>query len=475
MQSAQHDARGRLNMPRTAPRQYPGLFELVHRLLDWCVIGLVAWLAHWAYLGAWILPAAYQTAIAVAIVMSAWMFPNLSVYEPWRGASMLEEIRRVTIAWCALLMLLFVFAVATKSSQDFSRIWMALWAVIGWLGLVVVRVVLRLFVGWAHRVGYNVQRVAIAGSADLAAQIARRIAAAPWAGLRVEGLFTDDPVAAQAAGLPVLGRLGELAGHLEKSGIDQVWIAMALKEEARVRSLLHDLRHATVDIKFVPDIYGFRLINHSVSEIAGLAVLNLSSTPMSGANRMVKAVEDKVLAVLFLLLFGPLMLLIMIGVKLSSPGPVFYRQTRVGWNGRPFMMLKFRSMPVDTEADSGPVWARKGEKRATRFGAFLRRTSLDELPQFLNVIRGDMSIVGPRPERPVFVEKFKDEVPDYMKKHLVKAGITGWAQVNGWRGDTDLAKRIEYDLYYIEHWSIWFDLGIILLTPLRGLINRNAY
>jgi putative colanic acid biosynthesis UDP-glucose lipid carrier transferase len=169
------------------------------------------------------------------------------------------------------------------------------------------------------------------------------------------------------------------------------------------------------------------------------------------------------------------MLLIAIGVKLSSRGPVFYRQERVGWNNRKFIMLKFRSMPVEAESKTGPVWAKPGEKRATRFGALLRKTSLDELPQLINVLKGDMSLVGPRPERPDFVEVFKEQVPNYMKKHMVKAGITGWAQVNGWRGDTDLKQRIEHDLYYIQHWSVWFDLEIALRTLVFGFVSKNAY
>ena len=169
------------------------------------------------------------------------------------------------------------------------------------------------------------------------------------------------------------------------------------------------------------------------------------------------------------------MLLIAIGVKLSSPGPVLYRQKRVGWNGREFTMLKFRSMPVEAELETGPIWASKMDKRATPFGAFLRKTSLDELPQLFNVLRGEMSLIGPRPERPVFVEKYKDEVPHYNKKHLVKAGLTGWAQVHGWRGNTCLHTRIEHDLYYIENWSLWLDIKIIVMTLFRGLIHKNAY
>ena len=204
-------------------------------------------------------------------------------------------------------------------------------------------------------------------------------------------------------------------------------------------------------------------------------MLDIAVSPLDGVNAYLKALEDGVLAWIIFVLFGPLMIAIAIGVKLSSPGPVFYRQERVGWNGRPFMMLKFRSMPVGVEHGTGPIWAGSGDNRATRFGAFLRKSSLDELPQLINVLKGEMSIVGPRPERPAFVNAFKHQIPNYMKKHMVKAGITGWAQVNGWRGDTDLNRRIEHDLYYIQHWSVWFDLWIALQTVIKGFVNKNAY
>jgi putative colanic acid biosynthesis UDP-glucose lipid carrier transferase len=195
---------------------------------------------------------------------------------------------------------------------------------------------------------------------------------------------------------------------------------------------------------------------------------------MSGINRIVKAIEDYALASLLLMVASPLMVLIALGVKLSSPGPVFYRQDRVTWNGERFSMLKYRTMPIDAEAASGPVWSSKGERRATPFGGFLRRTSLDELPQLINVLMGEMSLVGPRPERPEFVERFRQEIPGYMQKHLVKAGITGWAQVNDLRGDSDLGQRIQYDLYYIDNWSLWFDLRILVLTLWHILKSDNA-
>ncbi len=271
---------------------------------------------------------------------------------------------------------------------------------------------------------------------------------------------------------PIDARLAaDVAGGI----IDQVWIALPLRAEARIREILTMLRAHPVEIRFVPDIYSFHLLNHSMTEVAGLPVISLTETPMAGTNRIVKAVEDYVLATLLVLLTLPLMALIAIGVKLSSRGPVFYRQERVTWNGEHFSMLKFRTMPVDAEAASGPVWTRQGERRATPFGALLRRTSLDELPQFFNVMQGQMSLVGPRPERPEFVERFSQEIPGYMQKHLVKAGITGWAQVNDLRGDSDLKQRIQYDLYYIDNWSLWFDLRILVLTLWHILKSRNAH
>jgi len=229
------------------------------------------------------------------------------------------------------------------------------------------------------------------------------------------------------------------------------------------------------DIRLIPDLYGLHLINHSISTISGMSVINLSVTPMDGLNRWIKAAEDKILASLILIFTSPLLLLLGIVVKLSSPGPVIYAQERVSWNGKMFLMYKFRTMPACAEQATGPVWASRGERRATPVGAFLRKTSIDELPQFWNVLKGDMSIVGPRPERPVFVEQFRDEIPRYMQKHKVKGGITGWAQVNGWRGDTDLEKRIEHDIFYIDNWSLWLDLKIIFFTAFRGMVHPHAY
>ncbi|HEY0721747.1 MAG TPA: undecaprenyl-phosphate glucose phosphotransferase [Gammaproteobacteria bacterium] len=456
-------------------KEHAGALHAALYLADWVMIAASAWLAHGFYLGTFDVPGRYGLVIIIALLLSLWLFPRFSLYQTWRSASVLDEARNITLAWGGVLLILTALAFSTKTGAEYSRGWLGLWAMLGWGALITARLAVRLGLRELRQRGFNLRHIVIVGSGGLAAEVVARLRSAPWMGLNVAGFFPCDTAEKQAGldDVPLLGGLDQLAEYVTNHSIDQVWLAMPLREEEKVKWLLHELRNSTVDIRFVPDLFGMRLLNHSIMDVAGLPVMNLSVSPMAGLNQFLKAVEDRLLALLILLLISPLLLLLSIGVKLSSPGPIFYRQERVGWNGGTFNMLKFRSMPVDT--DKGVVqWGNAEQKVNTRFGAFIRRTSLDELPQFINVLLGDMSIVGPRPERTVFVEKFKDEIPDYMKKHMVKAGITGWAQVNGWRGDTDLTKRIEYDLYYIEHWSVWFDLKIILLTIFKGFVHENA-
>ncbi|MDO8890567.1 MAG: undecaprenyl-phosphate glucose phosphotransferase [Sulfurimicrobium sp.] len=449
--------------------------HLAMYVLDWGLIALAAVVGHYGYLGSWSLPQGYLILTGVSLLFAGMIFPQFSLYKIWRGVSLAEEARSILIAWAAVLFCLFGFTFLTKSGADFSRGWISYWAILGWVFLLGGRIGLRLVLRSIRRWGFNQRQIVMAGDYALSREVAERLLHSPWAGLQVIGVFGDHLVQQESkTRMPLLGSIDDLEAFVNERDIDQVWITLPLKAEDTVKKIMFLLRHSTVDIRWVPDISSFRLINHSVSEIAGMPVLSLSASPMVGVSRLLKALEDRLLSALVLILIAPLMAALAVGVRLSSPGPVFYRQERVGWNGKPFMMLKFRSMPVDVEKN-GVRWGGAKNKEATKFGAFLRKTSLDELPQFINVLKGDMSIVGPRPERTMFVEKFKDEIPDYMKKHLVKAGITGWAQINGWRGDTDLSKRIEYDLYYIEHWSLWFDLRIILLTVFRGFVDRNAY
>ena len=400
----------------------------------------------------------YYGLISVAALVFAAL--PAEVYRSWRGAQMPAMLAGVAGRWAGLVGLLLLWLFVFKASQDFSRIWFMLWTAGALVFLWLERLGIYLCLRALRRRGFNLRHVALVGSGPAAENLKQRLVSAGWSGYNIALTVASTDAAA-------LNRLAE-------AEVDEVWLALSLSDEAAIKDALHALRHSTASIRFVPDLFTLRLINHGVSDVLGMPMYDLSTSPMTGMNQLVKWLEDKVLSSLILLLISPVMILLALGVKLTSPGPVFYRQERVGLNNKPFHMLKFRSMPVDTEK-SGIQWGGSAAKATSRFGQFIRKTSLDELPQFLNVLKGDMSIVGPRPERPMFVEQFKEEIPDYMKKHMVKAGITGWAQVHGWRGDTDLKTRIEYDLYYIENWSLWLDMKIIVMTVFKGFVNKNAY
>jgi putative colanic acid biosynthesis UDP-glucose lipid carrier transferase len=462
-------------MARSLLKPHATLFAALLRVCDPAVTILWGVIAYRIYLHTFDLPEHYILFLSVGALAIAAIFPAFRLYEPQRGAGLAEEMRRLLFAWLLIGALAGGSLFATKSGIGFSRVWVTAWLTSGLLSTALLRITIRVTLRTLRRRGLNQRHVAIVGAGELGRMVMSRLALSPWAGFKVRSFYDDDPTKdSVTTGAPVFVTDERLAADVQAGGIDQVWIALPLRAETRIREILTMLREHSVEIRFVPDIYGFHLLNHSVTEVAGLPVISLTETPMSGINQLVKAAEDYALALVFLTLASPVMLLIALGVKLSSPGPVFYRQERVTWNGERFHMLKFRTMPVNAEAASGPVWAKQGERRATPFGAMLRRTSLDELPQFLNVLRGEMSLVGPRPERPEFVERFRQQIPGYMQKHLVKAGITGWAQVNDLRGDSDLTQRIQYDLYYIDNWSLWFDLRILVLTIWHILKSHNA-
>lgn len=458
-------------MNRHILKEHSGFFHLMFYLFDWATIVISGIGAHWLYIRSWQLPHSGMI-IGVVVLLSALTFPKFGLYRPWRVGSILDELVTIAKAWFFVLFLTFTFLFVSKMGSIYSRGWIGLWSGLGFFSLILERVFLRLILRSIRQRGLNQRIVALVGVPTSMQMLLERITDIPWAGFSVLGYFPIEPNLESSHDLPIpiLGNWRDTAAAVQRHEIEEVWIVMPLMEE-KLKILLHDLRHEVVGIRFFPDFSEIRMLNHSLSEIAGLPVINLTISPMEGINRYLKEIEDRVLAAIFLMLVSPFMILIAVGIKLSSPGPVFYRQERIGWNGQIFSILKFRTMPVDLESQS-VRWGLKG-KEPTKFGGFLRKTSLDEFPQFINVLRGEMSIVGPRPERPMFVNKFKDEIPGYMQKHLVKAGITGWAQINGWRGDTDLTKRIEYDLYYIAHWSLWFDLKIILLTALKGFLNNK--
>ena len=473
-------------MPLSLGNIFNGLFKqyghtviLLLRVIDVAMLMGAAWLAHYFWLREIVIDQHYRFVIALGILGAIIFFEIGQVYRPWRSDAMRGEIPRIVRAW--LLALLTVVSIVALVRLHFwfgsSYRWIASWGALGLVFMLAARGVLAQVLKWLRARGWSQGRIILVGLNQMAIAVNRQLSHSSWAGLHVIGYVDDrseDRLAISDLSLPRLGKLSDLSRLVSQESVDEVWVAFpgaTLAERAQ-----HELRHLPVSIRLVIDCFAFKQSKFlSLNTVAGIPTLDVSVSPLHGINRYIKEIEDRLLALILLLLISPLMLFIALGVKLSSRGPVFYKQVRVGWNNRSFTMLKFRSMPVDAEAKSGAVWAKPGENRATPFGAFLRKTSLDELPQLINVLMGDMSLVGPRPERPDFVEVFKDQVPNYMKKHMVKAGITGWAQVNGWRGDTDLNQRIEHDLYYIQHWSVWFDLEIAFRTVLTGFINKNAY
>ncbi|SFN41409.1 undecaprenyl-phosphate glucose phosphotransferase [Variovorax sp. OV329] len=456
-------AAGRLNL----------LLDLILRIGDVAIFVVAGVLAYLVRFGHAQLEPDYLHGISRGVLFALIILNSSSLYRLWRGRTIAAELLKLSTLFTLLFCSMAVYALAMRDGHDTSRLWWANWLVFSLGGSVLLRMAVRARRGLARQM--DKLNSVVVGANPEAQRLVDAIQQDPNCGIEVNGWFATHADRAELTGAPMLGRLDNLDGYVESRNVDLVWLALPMREQGKISYALNQLRYSTADIKLVPDMFGLHLLNQSVETVAGLPVITLQQSPLHGASRLVKAAEDRLLSLLILTMISPLMLAIAGAVKLSSPGPVFYRQERVSWNGRRFYMLKFRSMPVDAEQGTGAVWAKAGENRATRVGAFLRKTSLDELPQFFNVLWGDMSIVGPRPERPVFVEQFKHEIPDYMKKHMVKAGITGWAQVNGWRGSTDLAKRIECDMYYVENWSLKFDLQIIALTVFKGFSDKNAY
>ena len=338
------------------------------------------------------------------------------------------------------------------------------------------REAIRLLMQRRFRAGIGLRRVLIAGTGDLACHVADRFLAHAEFGYQIVG-FVDDSGDDRIGyrGLPLLGPLDDAEEILQRERIDQLYVALPTEKHLEMLQLVEAANRECVDVNVIPDFLQFVTLRARLEDLDGIPVINVNDVPLRGLGSVVKRLMDLALSAASLVILALPFAAIAAAIRATSPGPVFYRQERMGLDGRPFAVLKFRSMFDDAERDTGPVWTRENDPRRTPVGRFLRRFSLDELPQLWNVLKGEMSVVGPRPERPFFVERFKESVPQYMLRHKVKAGLTGWAQVNGWRGNTSIEKRIEYDLYYIENWSIALDVKIIWLTLLRFSFHRHAY
>jgi len=376
----------------------------------------------------------------------------------------------------AAALLCFVAMTYVFSEYRYSRGVLIYFGVIGALGLVLSRPALHALLRVIREKRAPAANVLLVGHEGALELLIERISRFPELGWRIAGLLLPaGSQVASVAGHPVLGHLDDTQRALRDTQAQRVLIALGRQQWAELERVIASIQDETVDIQVVPDVHEFATLNCAVEDFDGLPVVSINESPLLGWRAVVKRATDIVLSALALILGAPVFAFIAVAVKLTSPGPVFYGQERVGLDGRRFKMYKFRSMRVDAETSSGAVWAKAGDERRTPIGALLRATSLDEIPQFWNVFVGHMSLVGPRPERPMFVDQFRHQISHYMLRHRVKAGVTGWAQGNGWRGDTSLDERILCDLYYIRNWSYLFDLKILFLTVWKDFVNKNAY
>lgn len=411
--------------------------------------------------------------LPVVLILGGIAFRYTGQYNIHRLRRFREEM--VCVFKGTVLLALLVLATIFFLHDPYeSRTTMLLFGALTAIGLLFTRRLSWAGIRALRRRGYNQANAIIVGTGRVARKTSRALRHASFIGMRNIGFVEDNP-SHWVADLNILGETSQLPELIKKYQVDHVFIALPMSRYHDARRVFDILSRSVVEVRLVADVPNLAGLSLTTTYLDGLPVVGLRESPHFGLNVVVKRSMDVVLSAVGLVLLSPLLLLIAALVKLTSPGPVFYRQERCGLNGQSFGMLKFRSMRVDAEASTGAVWARKDDPRRTWFGTFLRSTSLDELPQLINVLLGDMSLVGPRPERPMFIQQFSRTIPNYMARHCVKAGITGWAQVHGWRGNTSLRKRVQYDLYYITHWTPWLDLRILWMTIFKGFFHRNAY
>ncbi len=417
----------------------------------------------------------------IKLLLPIWViwgivFKAYGLYHSMRVVNFFDEFSKIIKASILALIIFITLTYLFKENQYSRLVFLHFW-VIQLVMVTSFRILFRKILKFLRKKGYNLRYVLIVGAGELGQDLVRRIREHPEFGLKIVGFLTRDEekIGKKIEGVDVIGKYEDIQKILTERSIDQVFIALPYDAHERIETILRLIGDNPVDIKVVPDIYQFATLGTSIEELDGLPILNLQDSPMYGWNLVLKRAMDIVISALALILLSPLMLFIAVAILITSGRPVFYTQERMGMDGKLFRIIKFRTMRQDAEESTGPVWAKPNDERRTKLGALLRRTSLDELPQFINVLKGDMSIVGPRPERPVFINEFRKKIPNYMLRHKVKAGITGWAQVNGWRGNTSIEKRIEHDLYYINNWSLSFDIKIILKTIKKIFVDVNAY
>jgi Undecaprenyl-phosphate glucose phosphotransferase len=429
-------------------------------------------LAHWLRFGYAPLQPGYLVALLVSLVLASIVLPATGAFRREFEWEVLRRLRRLIAGWAVVLVLLISLAAMLKATDYYSRIWFGLWTILSMLGL--LGAVLISHAAAIHKRNQNRQThpVVLVGSGAAAARVEEHMTTDPASDMTIVARF-GEPWSAER-----VRPLAELATFIRDNRVHAVWIAVPWEDKHTLDESLRALRETMVDVNVVPDLEQYRLLNQSISEWSGLPVISLAGTPMTEAERRLKAALDWLAALLLVVLLSPLFMIFGILIKLGSRGPVFFRQSRHGIGGEAIEILKFRTMKLHREPEGQVTQASADDQRVTPVGRFLRRTSLDELPQLFNVLRGELSLVGPRPHAVEHTEIYKSRIPKYMLRHKVKPGITGWAQVNGFRGQTDtpekMALRIQHDLWYIQNWSLWLDLKILLMTPFV-MMHRNAY
>ena len=418
----------------------------------------------------------YMIALPITVLVYLGLYYLFSLYTPKRVQGRRLELWNIVKA-NTVGIALFLGVLYLIKMMHFSREMLFIFYVINICLEAIARNLIRYFLRSMRRKGYNLKHIVLGGYSRAAEEYIDRILENPQWGYKIRGILDDHIEAGtEYKGIKVLGKIDNLMIILPENRLDEIAITLGLSEYARLEEIVNLCEKSGVHTKFIPDYNQIIPTKPYTEDILGLPVINIRHVPLTNTfYAAMKRVMDIAGAICAIILFSPIMMFSVIMIKLTSPGPLIFKQERVGLHNHTFMMYKFRSMDVQPPEKEKTKWTVKDDPRVTNFGKFMRKTSIDELPQLFNVLKGEMSLVGPRPERPFFVEKFKEEIPRYMIKHQVRPGLTGWAQVNGYRGNTSIRKRIEYDLYYIENWTLGLDVKILFLTIFKGFINKNAY
>ncbi|MFQ5685587.1 MAG: undecaprenyl-phosphate glucose phosphotransferase [Candidatus Scalindua sp.] len=465
-------------------KKHSKFFQTLVLLIDWVTLSCSWILAYYLRFYFPIVPVykgippflTYLTLLAIMLPLWYMVFKTFGLYRPRRISSKVAEVMDIAKGTTIAILILVSITFFVRRFE-FSRVTFLYFWIICVIALSIERILFRELLRFIRKRGYNLRHAIIVGAGGLGQDVADKVHNHPELGIKIKGFLSEDnsQIGNGLKGFKVLDTFKNIRNVVVNHKIDIVFITLSLSAQENLKSVLDDIGDEMVSIMVIPDLFEFATLRGGIGEFEGMPIISLRDTPLYGWNIVIKRIADVVLSLIIILVTSPLMLVISLLVKASSRGPILHGQERMGLDGKIFNMLKYRTMTIEAEKETGPVWAAKDDSRRTSIGAFLRKTSMDELPQFFNVLKGDMSIVGPRPEREFFIQQFRNKIPKYMLRHKMKAGITGWAQINGWRGNTSLEKRIECDLYYIENWSFRLDLEIMWLTIWRGLVNKHAY